>query len=147
MPDEDRREGQSQSPSNEEWVKGFYGAYDHYSKVLRTWLVAYGIGGPVLILSSEPLLERMAGSGAAREVGILFLLGVGFQVLIAALNKATMWVCYYGELYSSHQEKLRYKAAVWFSEQFWVDFVMDVASIAFFARATYVVFEVVTIAT
>lgn len=30
--------------------------YDGYSRILRTWLVAYGIGGPVFLLSRQDIL-------------------------------------------------------------------------------------------
>lgn len=131
-------------PESDEWVKGFYGAYDHYSRILRTWLVAYGIGGPVLLLNSEVLLRKIAESGLAKIVGGLFLTGVAMQIGIAAINKATMWACYYGELYPEFQVKRRYKFAEWFSEQFWADLAIDIMSIILFTAATYFVFVAIT---
>lgn len=127
-------------PESVDWVKGFYGAYDNYSRILRTWLVAYGIGGPVLILNSETLLGMIAESGLAKIVGGLFLTGVALQIGIAAINKVTMWACYYGELYPDFQIKRRYKFCEWFSEQFWADLAIDMATIILFTAATYIVF-------
>jgi hypothetical protein len=128
----------------ETWAAGFYAAYDHYSKLLRTWLVAYGIGGPVLLLNSESLLEKLSKSGSAKSVAVLFLSGVALQVLLAIVNKAAMWVCYYGEMYPEYCSKKRYKCCDWLSEQFWIDLLVDIASIILFTLATLEVFNIVT---
>ncbi len=70
----------------------YYKAYEEHSKVLRTWLVAYGIGAPVLFLTNETLAAKLAGSAVAGRVAALFLVGVAAQVLLAAFNKTVMWV-------------------------------------------------------
>jgi hypothetical protein len=126
------------------WAAEFYAAYDHYSKLLRTWLVAYGIGGPVLLLSSEALLQKLSTSGSAKSVAVLFLVGVVLQVLIATINKAVMWVLYYGELHPEYRARTRYELCEWLSEQFALDLVIDIASMVLFALATYETFQLVT---
>ncbi len=40
-----------------------YAVYEGYAQTLRTWFVAYGIGGPVLFLSSDGLREQLVASG------------------------------------------------------------------------------------
>jgi hypothetical protein len=124
--------------------KGYFDAYASAMTNLRTWLVAYGIGAPVLFLSNEELWQALAQAKCASCVGILFLAGVGLQVLIALINKTIMWWCYYGEAKPSVKEHRRYKAFSWLSEQFWIDLVIDAASIALFITATYIVFRAVT---
>lgn len=37
---------------------GYYGNYQEYNKLLRTWFVAFGIGGPVLFYSRPDLLQQ-----------------------------------------------------------------------------------------
>jgi len=44
----------------------YFKAYEEYSKVLRTWFVAYGIGGPVLLLTNETLAKAIKASGQVR---------------------------------------------------------------------------------
>ena len=68
--------------------------YAEYSKTLRTWLVAYGIGAPVLFLTNETLARTFVKSPQARIVAFSFLMGVLLQVFLALLNKNVMWVCY-----------------------------------------------------
>jgi len=133
-----------QPPSDAE---GFYKVYEEYSKTLRTWLVAYGIGGPVLLLTNESVSKRMAASGRVKEIALLFLVGVGLQVLLATLNKTVMWACYYGEHEPTFKKKRRYKLASWISEQFWMDFVVDLASLGLFGWVTFCVFRILTSAT
>jgi hypothetical protein len=123
--------------------QSLYEAYADYSRTLRTWLVAYGVGGPVLLLSNEHVTKAIATSGAAGLITKLFLGGVAAQVTLAALNKAAMWGCYYGALWRSFQDRRRYKACVWFSEQFWIDFTIDVVTMALFGGATLLTLRVV----
>ena len=54
-----------------------FGAYLEYNKVLRTWFVEFGIGGPVLFLVNESLAKRVAAAGTLRCLVLMFLLGAG----------------------------------------------------------------------
>lgn len=119
-----------------------YKAYEEYSKTLRTWLVAYGIGAPVLFLGNETAWKTLVDSGKARDVATLFLLGVAVQVLLAALNKTVLWVCYYGELENSYKSRRQFKICEWLSQQFWIDLVCDAGAGVLFALATIQVFSV-----
>jgi hypothetical protein len=120
-----------------------YKAYEEYSKTLRTWLVAYGIGAPVLFLTNETLSARVLASPHAECLGILFLSGVSLQVLLAALNKSVMWACYYAELTPVCKTKRRFRFADWISQQYWIDFLIDAASLVLFAFATWRAFRIV----
>jgi len=120
--------------------KGFFDAYASATTNLRTWLVAYGIGAPVLFLSNEDLWKTLGNAECASCVGVLFLAGVALQVLIALINKNTMWFCYFAESNPPFKSSRRYKAWAWLSEQFWIDLCVDVVSITLFIVATYKVF-------
>jgi len=76
---------------------GYLDAYGEHAKVLRTWLVAYGIGAPVLLVTNDAVSKAIRASGEAKFIAGCFLIGVAFQVLLATLNKASMWALYYGE--------------------------------------------------
>lgn len=123
-----------------------WAAYQGYSNTLRTWLVAYGVGAPVLFLTNEAIWKRVAASGEARTLAMLFLCGVGLQVLLAALNKTVMWAIYYGELITDFKQTRRYRVAATIAQQFWIDFVIDLGSMVLFALATYRTFVVLTAA-
>ena len=123
--------------------KGFFDAYASAATNLRTWLVAYGVGAPVLLLSNETVWEALAKAKCAELTGALFLGGVAFQVFIAIINKYVMWFCYFGEAKPSFKESWKYKVCDWLSERFCIDMTVDVASIAFFVAATYRVYDAV----
>ena len=114
-----------------------YSAYQEHARTLRTWLVAYGIGGPVLILSQAEVWKRLAISGSLRVIAGLFLTGVVLQVILAAINKSAMWACYYGELEPSSQSTRWYQLGRWLSRQYIIDFFTDLAGMCLFAYATY----------
>ena len=121
----------------------FLAAYGEYAKALRTWLFAYGIGGPLLILGNEHIWEKVAVAGVGASVGWLFLSGVGLQVVLVMVNKTMMWINYYGEIESDFARSRFDRIADWVSRQFWIDFCGDLASIALFGTATMLVFRAV----
>ena len=117
-------------------------AYEEYSKTLRTWFVAYGIGAPVLFLTNDSLAGKLLMSKSASLIAGLFLGGVAAQVFLAALNKTVMWACYYGAVTPSYQSKGRYRFAGWISEQYAIDFLLDLATVALFVIATEKTFRI-----
>ncbi len=120
-----------------------YSPYEWHANTLRTWLVAYGIGAPVLLLTQDKLYDKVLISGVAQSIATLFLVGVALQVLLAFWNKTIMWICHYGETMPDFKKTCRYKIAEFLSEFYIVDFLCDLASIVVFAWATFRVCAVV----
>jgi len=122
---------------------GFYGPYSHFSRTLRAWLVAYGIGGPVLLVSQDHLSGLVLNSGVGLYISTLFLGGVAIQIFAALLYKYSMGIIYASELDPDIEETTRFKVAEWLSDAFWLEFVFDIASISCFILATFTVLRVV----
>jgi hypothetical protein len=120
----------------------FLNSYSEYSKTLRTWLVAFGIGGPVLFLTHDAAWHSLANSGSAFYVGNLFFSGVAAQVLMAFINKAIMWSLYCGEVLPNFKLTRRYKIADRLSEAFWLDVSFDVVTMILFSIATIKIFSI-----
>ena len=125
-------------------AESLFKAYEEYAKTLRTWLVAYGIGGPVLLLTNEAVRGRVVASGSARHIGALFLGAVGAQVGLAFLNKTVLWANYFAQLRPELADTKRYRFASWVAEQYWFDALVDVASLLMFGWATWDAFRIVT---
>jgi len=87
--------------------KGFFEPYADYSRTLRTWLVAYGNGGPAVMITHPDALALVSSMGHAALIGWLFLAGVATQVFIAFLNKITMWYIYFGEIEPPFQNTVK----------------------------------------
>jgi hypothetical protein len=124
---------------------GFFKAYEEYSKVLRTWFVAYGIGAPVVFLTNEVMSKTVLNSPNAPYIGGAFLIGVALQVILAAVNKHCMWALYYGDTETTFQKTSSYRIANWISERIWIDLTADVITFALFARATWLAYELLMI--
>jgi hypothetical protein len=124
----------------------YYQAYVDYSRTLRTWLVAYGVGGPALMLTNTRVGEALSQSGHARLVAALFLVGVVVQITLAAVNKTAMWICYFSDGDEETNEEWWCRAAAWLSTQYWIDLVCDLVSLTAFAVATWVAFNVLVVA-
>lgn len=118
-------------------------AYNEYSKTLRTWLVAYGIGGPILFVSQQQIADKLAASPAKTLVIYLFLAGLAAQILISLLNKWVNWAAYEMGLNPPPALKAPQKAVIWLSKQFWIDILCDLVSVVSFMVATFWVLRVI----
>lgn len=117
--------------------RGFYEPYAVFSRTLRTWLVAYGIGAPVLF-STQPFFARiLAKAEVAMPIIGFFLFGVIVQVIAALLYKYSMGYIYFGELDENFQKTRRYKIAEYVSDAMWLEILFDLLSIGSFTLATY----------
>jgi hypothetical protein len=126
-----------------ETTSEFYPPYAEFAKNLRTWLVAYGIGGPVVFLSNDTALLALMKSGKFSWIGLLFLIGGALQILSALLNKHSMWYLYVGEIYPHTHDRTSYKISNWYSDQGWIEVLLDVATVILFGCATWLAFSVV----
>jgi hypothetical protein len=94
-PKEERRAAEGNSPPSEDPADSFK-TYLEYNKVLRTWFVASGVGGPALFLVNEKIAEKLVKANLLREVAALFLIGAAAQILGALANKVSNWYVYWG---------------------------------------------------
>lgn len=110
----------------------YYKVYEEYAKNLRTWFVAYGIGGPVLFITNSDVASAISASPHRATIIWLFFLAVGFQIFLSGLNKYVNWI-----LYAYHdKEHWRGNLAAWISDQLWIDGLLDVATVTAFGVAT-----------
>src|SRR6266545_2343522 len=108
-------------------------AYLEYNKILRSWFVAFGVGGPALFLINESAANHLIDSGQLGTVAALFLVGTGAQVGGTLVNKICNWYVYRGASDRQYQSNVRYKISVWLVQQFWIDIALDLTTIATFA--------------
>lgn len=128
--------------SNESDKDGHFANYAEYSKTLRSWLVAYGIGGPVLFLTNKDAPAKLAGSPHLDTIVTLFLVGVGFQIFLAFINKWAAWHMYKAGVTDDYQSTLQYKTWYWINDQSWIDCVFDLIALASFSAATWLILKV-----
>lgn len=120
-------------------VSHFKEPYRDFAKALRTWLIAYGVGAPVLVASQASLAAAVARSGFGETAVVCFLGGVAIQIAGALLYKTTMWYLYAGEIDTNMRNYKRYKIADWVSMQYWLEFGIDAATLTLFVIGTWLV--------
>ena len=125
-------------PLNIEAYKS-YDSYSEYTKALRTWLVAYGLGGPLLFISKPEIAKQIALDPNKATIVYLFLAGLALQVAMAFLNKWTNWASYSVALNPPKELHIYHKVIIWFANQFWIDILVDLVSSASFIWATFLV--------
>ena len=123
-------------------AKEHFTNYAEYAKTLRTWLVAYGIGAPVLFVTNPEVAKQVKSSGVGSCIVYLFMIGVALQIVIALVNKWAAWHMYYGEEDSNYRAKKSYKRWEWINSQTRIDLCLDTLSIACFVVATVWVLRV-----
>ena len=111
--------------------------YLEYNKVLRTWFVAFGVGGPAFFLVNDKIAERLVKAGLLREVAILFLAGAAAQIVGAFLNKVSNWYVYMAGYQARFRGTWQYRLSDWFTEAIWFDIAVDVITIACFGLAAW----------
>lgn len=119
-----------------------YQNYAEYSKTLRAWLVAYGIGGPVLFFTNKDLAQSISQSPDKRLIITLFMIGVTSQVLLAFINKWCAWHIYAGENDHGHRDRRTYKIWAWINKQSIIDFVIDATSLSAFAYSSWLTLQI-----
>lgn len=120
----------------------YFESYAEYNRVLRSWFVAFGAGGPALFLVEDRLRDALGASGQTRFVVALFLTGVALQILVTGLNKYANWYCYYGEDEPAYQRTRTYRFWSAVARQFIIDVVVDLATAVCFFAAIWVLFGV-----
>ena len=121
-------------------VSHFYASYQEYNKVLRTWFVAFGVGGPAFFLVNAELGRKLATFGLLREIVALFLVGAAAQVLGAVLNKVANWYTYVAYTADGELGTVKHRFWEFVAGQFWLDVVLDLISIFCFGRASWLLF-------
>jgi hypothetical protein len=111
--------------------------YLEYNRVLRTWFVAFGIGGPALFLIHGNIAKQLFERGQLRLVALLFLSGASSQICGALLNKFANWIVYYGTINNTFCTTRWYKAGSWLACQFWIDVILDLVTVVTFGIAIW----------
>jgi hypothetical protein len=132
--------------------EGHFANYAEYSKTFRSWMVAYGVGGPVLLLLSKDAPTNISGSPHILAIVTLFILGVAMQILLSLVNKWAAWQMYRGAFAKyqhhhadpdcdNHDRSKTYGVWCWINKQSWIDFIFDVSSLVAFSIATWLVLK------
>ena len=123
-------------------VSHFYASYTEYNKVLRTWFVAFGIGGPAYFLVNPAIAKELATRHRLGLVVALFLVGAAAQVAGAVINKAANWYVYVAYTVDGQLGTRKHKCSEWVAKQFWFDVLLDLLTVGAFGYAAWLLFTV-----
>jgi hypothetical protein len=116
--------------------KGFFDSYASLAQTFRGWLVAYGIGVPVLFLSRDPVMGALKNIPDARYVILAYLVGTVLQAALVWMCKLCMWWAYLEEMHAISKVSLRYRFTDWFTNTFWIEGLVDFLTVGLFVYAT-----------
>jgi hypothetical protein len=69
--------------------KVYFDQYDEYAKVLRNWLVVYGVSA-IGALVLEKAFDKI-DANHKQLIVLILLLGIGVQILVTLINKWVNW--------------------------------------------------------
>jgi len=120
----------------EEKAQGYFEQYWRYASTLRAWFIAYGVGVAALFIYKAEVFGNFPTETKVKIVRY-FLFGLGFQVLLAMINKITNYYVYCGKEEPTLQKAWRYWASNWVSERFEIDIALDLLTTGFFVVGTF----------
>jgi hypothetical protein len=96
--------------------------YWEYAKLWRTWVVGIAVGAIFILLNKD-----MGGKFEDRaSIAALFVTAAGLQVVLAWINKTS---AYYGYRQSLSYDGRWLRFWVGVGDQYWIDFILDLASL------------------
>ncbi len=135
--------GNENKESDDSWnFKDFNQRSAEVSKTLRSWLVAYGIGLPVLVLTRPEVADAIRASQKSGLITFLFLSGVALQVFNAFYIKWLSW--FRSELLYDHEnsKKKFYLLADKLHKFVWTDLIIDIWTLIAYSWGTYAVISI-----
>lgn len=125
-------------PTTQHWSE----SYRQHATNLRNWFLAYGIGGPVLLLGNEKIWDKFAAAPNAKYISWLFIAGIALQVVLAIVDKYTSWFGAYGSLdLAARRGTMKYKIALIWLDHDWPSIALDCATLVIFGLATIELFK------
>jgi len=125
---------------HEKFRKENFSLYNDYNKALRAWFVAFGVGLPVVYISSKEARDYLGSLVSHELVIIFFVLAMCLQIIIAFVNKYVSWCAYRteGNLVSNLSTS---KFVLWvksWENAIWLDVLVDVLSLVFFGISIFI---------
>jgi len=115
--------------------------YNEYNRILRSWFVAFGVGGPAIILVNSEVRNQLVQQSEMHAVILLFLAGAGAQVFVAFLNKVVNWYSI-DDGDDEYRRTKRYRLSSAVVEWFWIDIVADLLTFFVFGLGIWKAFTV-----
>ncbi len=122
-------------------ITQYFEQYWRYCLALRNWLVAFGVGLCMLVMSDRVSLPGYISDSTKKAIVALAFIGVLLQIILVFLNKVIHWYVYSGTECPKFQETKRYRFSDRLSECFWLDIGVDVLTIAIYLWAGYLLWK------
>lgn len=126
-------------------AKEYFEQYWRYCAAVRNWLVAFGVGSCVLLISEKAGIFKEVCEQEKIDIVLWLLVGVIAQILLAILNKYIHWCVYWGMENEKFGKSWCYKIAEKMSRCFWIDVLADVLTIIAYTVAIWKMFGGLTI--
>lgn len=93
----------------------FEEVYRQHTGNFRTWLVAFGVGFPVFLVSNAEIWHKLEASGIKCML-ISIIIGIALQVKLALIDKYTDWFCLLAIYNLRNQNSPTAKFGVWWQK-------------------------------
>ena len=123
--------------------KEFFEQYWRYCSAMRNWLVAFGIGLCVVVISDRASFAASMTSCTKRIVIIGACVGLIVQIALVFLNKIIHWYMYWGIEHEGFRNTVRYCWSDKISDKFWIDIMADVITVVLYSCSGIILLDYV----
>ena len=121
--------------------KEYLESYLDYNRILRSWFVAFGIGGPVIFLTNDALYMDFLKLDEKGFIVTLFFIGLFAQIFVAFINKIANWYIYSNEKWVPDMNEPPPGFWSGFIKHFWIDISADVLTVGAFGWGACLLFQ------
>lgn len=115
-------------------------AYAALTRTLRTWLVGYGVGAPVIVASQENLAAAVRSSPWGGAMIFCFLGGVSLQLFDLLLQKIIAWLNY-DDTFPARPKRRLHRWGQWRLKSMVATFLPDFLTIILFVLGTILLLQ------
>lgn len=116
-------------------AKEYFEQYWRYCAAVRNWLVGFGVGSCILLVSEKSGIFKDVSHEKKGNILIWLMIGIVVQIVLALVNKYIHWCVYWGMESKEFRKSIWYRAANRVSRWFLIDVCADVFSIVAFIIA------------
>jgi hypothetical protein len=128
---------------NDHNKSAFEEVYRQHTGNFRTWLVAFGVGFPVFLVSNVEIWHKLETSGI-KCILIPIIIGIALQVTLALVDKYADWFCLSVIYKLRDQGSASAKFGVWWQKHDWLSFIVDCTTILVIGLAAYRTMHILT---
>ncbi len=132
-------------PEADKSAEDYAAAYRQHANTLRSWFIAYGAGGPILLLGNEKMSNQIRSSNLFVCIACCFLTGILLQVMMSFFDKYSNWILFRKncKAFRNYDESSKWiNLAEWWSNNNFPSVFLEFFTVLMFTSATILTIKI-----